>query len=1689
VKRILGLSLLLAIAANFASAQQNVQVTVTDTNGNPVAGAGVVALFFNNGQPDPVASKGAIAGANGIAFLNVNPGVTYQVVAASQSYAPGYIDQLTNGPVSIVAGVAATQPPYTQVAITLTPGAAGVGEIDVPFNGATANGLLFGQVGLQAGGGASAYGVALISGSGSGVIQFLNVTAAPGGTYQVSANDSRANNGTGANASQPVAATLSAGGLISLVTPFSFAAAPPPPANISQTQASGSEGNVSLSGVVVDTAGVPIPFVGLNFQSQTSPDQYGHTFSDWRGAQTDQNGSFQLYSLNTGSTYYASIFGNCNFNNGICYQGSNSTSAPTGASPCTTVNVVGGVVSGGLCPAPGINDFLYKSTATVQTLRIALNQQPKSSGVMAVYVQDQFGNPFIQANVNISPDGQPWPTAGGSLCGAAISNPGLVNVNLNATTGYALVTGLASGNYQVNSFTPYGQASFNAGADGKQGFNGCGNIGNAASGNGLDDRRVTIDTTQVVNRDVGVYDIYGNVVSSGIPSVTITVQLSTGASGVVQGTLTFPNTVNDLSKSPISIVLNPNCSGNNGGFCGGGGFASFSSSLMPQTTTYSIPVSSGQSYYLNILSNYWGAVYPGGNQPNPDLSKSTSTVMNIQFQAGGRVLGYMRKPDGSVYVPPSGNQGGTPNVNANGNSSYGNAQINSDGSYVIGGLLPGSYSLQANAGGVTTFPYTTKVPQPQITIVAGQDVNQDVNLVDAVTLQPLVDITQLPALNILTCANNRGNNSGQCPPETFEAWAQPTGTPFNTTNVTNLLANSGGSNGNVFSYSLSTGSSSNCNGGATLSQAGFCPNPTPATKTGSAFDFYTLRYGGFDSSNLAGGVRPYFVVESSTKNIIVGPSYAKSQFYDPNLNSSSTIETVTLTPASSLASVQQAVLAGTVTAVNMINQREFSQLGGNFNGFLAYLPLVWAYDSSGTLKAVGLVVPFPPSENNKDTALKQSVSAGNFTQFQSLLGPVPTGWGAIGYEIRGLTANTTYNLLVTTPNYPPFKTVAVTGAAGSTTSVNVNLDANPGATISGLVQTSGGAAIPGAQITVSASGYAPTTITTDLNGNWSLSGLGAGQYQVLAVAPGYAQSQQSVQVTGAAVSVPTFALALANATISGTVYTNNPVCPPGVACSAFGKTALAGITVLAYDDTLNVNSPLTSLPLYRAVTSSSGTYQITGLVTNDSLGLHTYKLFVNAPGYFVLNQTTVAVVGAVKGFDFALKPKPLTVNVFGHVVGTNYEFQITNYQSFSTGKAFISAAPYAGDLAAGTTNISNLFVQRPDASGTQQLFLDYPIVNLTAGQSYVLHIEGQPNDPRAPIVVKELTFGISLTNGACQNIDQALIGDNSGVNAQGLPNNLAPIDLSGGTNGNNSGLTLPAGGVIPTLSTAVPTMCMNATDPSASPQGTLGARTSATQALTRFASGVYNVTLSSVNYTPRGVNLTLTYNQNGSNLNDLAIFTFDVPSQSWKIVPGVQTIDPVKGTISIQGLKSLSSVLSYEGADGVASVNSSGSGSRMMALTDGKSFRPNSQTLIADDSGEFAIMRPSQVSGGAFTGTIVKVYNFPNPFNLQTKNVQLNTSVACLGAGTGSITTNGTVIKYEIPGGISGTGVIRIYTLSGRLVREVDAGNISANTCYYTTWDGRNREGLPVANGVYYGILSVGGSKQSSGTFKLAVIK
>lgn len=1641
---IAALAVLTALPAP-AFAVANLTVQVNNAAGGAVASAEVMALAFVNGSPDAAQSRLAMTDATGKAtfdnagvapFSALVTGVSYQILASSQGFLPSLVDQFNAGSNGLTAAAPSATPASVTVALST---ASSLGEIGLNFTNATHNSVIFGQVNLKTGGGAVAYGVTNTDGAGAGILTVHNLHYATGGTYQINAFDPQLNRSLSFN----VASNLDAGtpsiapGALPTADFGSVNAAPPSTA-IDNTAGQGGTG-LSADIVIVDTAtGSPVPNAGVSVTGAFQ-DAYSQWHYDNRGGQSDSSGHVQLYGLTPNVIYYTSVYGTCA--GATCYRGAPSTA-----------------VTAGYGTSPGPNDFLYTSTTTVVKRVIGLSAVAASTAKVGIFVQDQLGNPLPHSGVSLYPDFTPWYKDG--TCTTQIPNPGMMNINTSAATGYVELSGMPSGNYMLSAYTQFGAASYNnAVFNSSVPFGGC---------NALNNYRLYIDTANApyVARTYNG----GGALMTSYSSATIVVQVSTSSTGLVQGTLTFPSAVN-LSLSPVLITLYAQC--NPGSPCNGGGYGAFTSASTGPVINYAIPVSSGQSYWMSVTSDYWGAITAGGSQLQVDLKSSTAAYVPIKFAAAGRVKGSMRAPDGSVFVPQN-NQYVW--VGASGNNSWGNTQLGADGSFDIGGLLPGVYRFQVGVGGSgpsSKFPYTTRRPEQQIQITANQDTLQDAYLDYAVGLQPTASLASLPALSIAAgCPQDT-----DCPPQTYEMFALPAGTKLGASAMVEMLAGDPSSSADSIAgrsqYNVDVGSASRCNGGQ-LNSPGFCPIAIPAKPgSGSTYDFYLARRGGFDSGNVQGGVRPHLVLVNASSNVVVAQSKAATPVFNPYdgpNGSTSTVQTVSLTPATSLASTPLAVLFGTFTMTNMITQQQFNSLGGKFDNFLNYLPVVYVYDTSGVFKAAGLGVPFPPAERPFEAQLKGSVSNSNYTQFQNLTGV--SGWGPLGYEIRGLTAGTTYNIVATSPNYPPYKTSVTLGVAGSTTIVNVNFDANPGSTLQGVVTTTNSVNIPSAQVTVSAPGYTATTLTTDASGRWSITGLSAGRYSLSAVVAGYVSGAAIVDVSaGTTVTAPVFAMTAANASISGTVFTNNPVCPAGsTGCAAFGRTAISGATVVAYDDTLNASNPTAPLPLFRAVTSSSGTYTLTGLTSGDN-----YKVFVNAPGYYVLNQSTLTVAGNRPGFDFALKPKPLTVDVYGRPTGTNYEFQITNYKQFSTGSAWIGKSPFTK---ATSTDVSTLFHEQPDAQGVNQLLLDVPLsgapINMSTGTVYVMHLEAQPNDPSAATVTTEVQFGLNLPHNTCQNIDQALLGDESSLNSLGLPANAVPIDISGGSSGNSTALSLPAGGVIPITSTAIPSMCMSETDASASSQAQAPGVSSGS-----FASGVYTMTLSSVNYTQKGVDLTLSYNQNGSSINDLAVYTYDSAQQKWQSVPGLQTLDPVKGTITVKGLKSLSSVLGLKGAQGTG----------LMAISDGRGYRPSAIILRPDDTGVFAVMKPSQVSGGAFSGTVVKVFNFPNPFSLQTKSVTLNTTAGVCAGLTGSVVTDGTVIKYEIPAGISGTGVIRIYTLSGRLVREVDAGNISPSTCYYTTWDGKNKNGQPVANGVYYGVLSVGGSKQSSGTFKLAVIK
>jgi hypothetical protein len=119
------------------------------------------------------------------------------------------------------------------------------------------------------------------------------------------------------------------------------------------------------------------------------------------------------------------------------------------------------------------------------------------------------------------------------------------------------------------------------------------------------------------------------------------------------------------------------------------------------------------------------------------------------------------------------------------------------------------------------------------------------------------------------------------------------------------------------------------------------------------------------------------------------------------------------------------------------------------------------------------------------------------------------------------------------------------------------------------------------------------------------------------------------------------------------------------------------------------------------------------------------------------------------------------------------------------------------------------------------------------------------------------------------------------------------------------------------------------------------------------------------------------------------------------------------------------------------------------------------------------------IQGSTYDGPVF-VYNFPNPFNLDTRTVALTHP-------TQSRTITGTMLHYGLPTSAGGEVEIRIYNVAGELVRTINDGTKAGGYHYYTEWDGTNDDGKKVASGVYIARFTVDGKNEKF--FKMAVIK
>ena len=1635
-----------------ASIGPRVNVHIKDQFNNPVKYVGVVAAVFGMNGPSTDTVFG-VTDSSGNALINLADGKSYNLYFSTQGYSPTISDQFNNPAYDPNRYIFASGPTLYFSTFTATKDLTNVGSIVQQFAGATPNRVLFGGVYNMLSQMQGASGITVSSNDGTGFLVVDNVPYAGANTYNIGLYDPTLNRGIGRNVMSFLGNNTQAYPGDSVIPYVGAAtlnfvqAVPPTRVETTSTQGGGTSATgASVEGVIMSTDNVtPIPHMGINVKACV-----GYQWNNW--ANTDENGRFQLYGLTPGVTYYLNIMGGCtwsqNGQNNKCYQ-------PYSSSQFKAPDICSGVDNVNLDPSG--NDIVYVSS-DVAYKTIKLKEMPKSIGQIQVYVKSNSGAFIPNSNVNINPDGSPWPTDQFSCSNPNnfsiyastnfVNSPGFSNTNMQAATGYALLDGLPSGNYMLNVWTPFSsggnnQGGFNGGPDGQFGYGNMDPFAAHCSGYGVDDYRITIDT--MASPSMQIYDSSGTLVPAYIGASSITYIVSAGgnASGEVKGTLRFPGIV-DLSNSPISITLFGNCSGMSmstmtmSNPCPAGNFTALTSSGADHYD-YSINVSSGFSYYMNVSAMGWGRINKGGGNNSIDLTSTGTAVVDMDFSQAGSISGTVYKPDGTILTPAENQYIG---IDANNSSGWSSTQLQKDGTFALNDVLPGVNRLMLNIsgggpGGTSSFGYALPNPPPSVTVVANTATTLNLNLVKANYVGIFVNMNKLPDNSVVM--------DGQEPILGYKVIPLPAGTVLKGETISKMLTG-GDEEETRINYSPATGPFEYGRCGSNW-PGGFCAMPFPSP---AVYDFYLMRNGDFAKSTntLTDAPYPHFTLISSSRNVVIDDAHAVSPVYPGNGVGVSSGVFVNLTPRvpgnpMGMADRGNAVIRSTVVAANFFRETDYNSTGGDFNNFVKYLPVVSLYDANGAFAAAGVVLP-PPWYIAKHGQQFQNDYVKGYTQFKALL----DGAGGYGYEIRTLAPSTCYTAVLTTPNYPPYQTRVCTGVNGSTTTVptlNMDTAVGTGATLAGVVTSTTAIKLFGAQVQISGEGVDPRTAVADSSGAYKFEGLPPGTVKVKVSMTGYASAEAEQDLVGSNIYTLNFSSATgltpAGGSITGTVYSQK---------MPYAKVQ-PGAIIVAYDDTYNGNNPSAPLPLIKTMTGADGTYTMDSMIPGD-----TYKVFLKVPGKYTLNQSVVATTGTVAGVDFTMLAKPLDIEVFIKKGADSFDFTVLNPQDFKSGVITWGAYPYS----VGTS--TEIF---PEKLSSGELHVSIATSLLTPHVTYVLH--GVALSYSGKTVVKELMFGTDYKGNADQHIDDAIIGDDSD-NGFGRKNNEAGIDQSGG---DASALSFPAGAMLPVSSAAIPTCTFKGEDKGSAAVADKVAALGADA----FAGDLYTVAVSSVSVNPdKGFDLTLAYDKSTANLNDLAIARYNDATGVWEDVPVVATINPVKGTVKVK-LKTLASVLSVKNRVGT----------QQFSAFNGREYvvRPMASGGGSGSSGTFAVIRPSYAGSGA-VGSKVKVFNYPNPFNLKDKAIANAHGASLPGS------TYGTVIHVEVPSGNGGPGHVRIYTLSGELVKDLTA-DFTAGTYNYVIWDGKNKGGQEVANGVYYGVVEMTGKKPAlkDATFKMAVIK
>ena len=1247
-------------------------------------------------------------------------------------------------------------------------------------------------------------------------------------------------------------------------------------------------------------------------------------------------------------------------------------------------------------PLPYMGDTYNSTTFNLALATYTLSGILKYNGV-----------PLPNATIMVNPDWMSYnydsPSASDTYRQGQFGNGAGIRSNASVRTGADgsfTVPGLTDGNARIEAAFEGGWRSLNEGNDQESWSD---NIrvtisSQGARGPGLPfNNACRPGRTWVINSS-GTCVTAGNVAFNIVPE-------GGNSLGRLYGDLTFVTTytvtaANPLvisTSSPLTLMAQERCEDD----CKNQqmGFTSLAGTFASNTTSYSVILSSGLTYYPRVFSTAWAKAT--SFDAEIDLSSTDTFRMDMSVVRAGGLHGVVKMPDGSNFKSVEGDEQSPTAYWAEIDIRGVNVDVKDGrrldqyGEFEMPNLAPGIYNVSVRPGGRA---FVWAPVSQQVTVSEGVTTEVKLQLALGLAVQP--QIFGLPEISTASWG--------------YVIVGVESGTEMNQKKVTELFFSEPEYS---FDYSTSTG---------------WSMMYMPAGQ----YDFYLMLGANYDP----GGGDENIVSYQQFANFIGRVKGVAVQKSDSNPLVGTAAQPI---PINILGSLGQAGIAGTVRGSNIFTDSDFDRFFSNFAEMFNFIPAVMLYDSAGDLKGFTSAMP-----NGDDfAAFMAGIAAQDKEALKTYMAANP-----LEYGIWGLPPGR-YTAVFNNPNYPPVakEVLDITAPGADLTAFNFDNEEVVTAGISGVVKSSStGEALAGARVYLRHRTVEKFTLT-DSSGAFSFSNLPTGIFRLEVTRNGYVTAGRKTSLAANDAEQFTLYLLPSESRITGRIFMSKfPT-----------QVTKAGVDIVVYDETLNVQAPESYLPKTEVQTDASGNFEVTGVVPG-----HVYKLSAFSSGKLPEVLEVTAQEGNTVLSDLTLKdiPPQITIKVkksadsaskVDVVIKSPKQLITAPSCSYNNGQTYDAAAAVTLALVPGP---NRTYLGQFTVSSSQQ----YYTVKVTAGDAgnkmEKLFVYDQVSNAKTEQYIQVE----SLAGGSIQM-------DRESEEYSGIELDPGALSYSTVTAGAVDYANLVGG-----FFSALPSVRTVKTD-----KGNLTI-SAAIQDL--MASEVYNMDLSNASAN-KPFTLTLKYDKErgAAHSQRLRIYQQD-DNGNWNEVPGNYTVDPMLGVLSVD----VASLTNATEGTGASSTPLGRKRYGMSSVVNGR-YRP-STTAATSQSGKFAVFTANPPTGVAAYGTGYEVVNLPNPFSLKSKNVDLSTDIGTSGVSDPYPTT-GTVIKYNLPAGKSGTLKFVIYNLAGEKVRTLDEGHRDGNQILYSEWDGKNDANQDCASGVYFMLTYLDGKKLGNKAHKMAIIK